>query len=495
MSNITVILSFTTFLLIITGIGVVASIVAHKKTAEDYLIANREIPAWLAALSAVATNNSGFMFIGLIGYTYRLGIEAIWMMLGWIVGDLLAWIYVHKRVRATSGNMQVNTIPRLIATDDNGANHTLVKIGGILTFMFLGAYAAAQLTAASTALESLFGWEPYVGAVIGTVIVVIYCYSGGIRASIWTDAAQSIVMISSMFLLVLMGMWQIGGPGELWANLEAQDPQLVNWLPENLRFGFLLYLLGMTAGGFGAVGQPHILVRFMAIESVEKIREARFIYFLWFIPFFCFSIAVGLYSRALLPDLMSHPITQGFDPDKAAEYAMPLLALKLLPDILIGLILAGLFSATMSTADSQILVCSGSITQDVFPQWKNSYIASKVSTLLVAGLAFLITIMSVESVFSLVLIAWSALGASLGPVLIYRLYKGVPPTGLAITMMLTGLLAVFAWNSAEYDGDIFKLLPGFAAPLLVYCLYTWFFDTSGKNSDKAESLHSTSPDM
>ncbi|MBB01245.1 sodium/proline symporter [bacterium] len=472
MNSVIVLASFIGFLLLITAIGVFASMVQHQKSTEDYLVAGRSVPAWLSALSAVATNNSGFMFIGLIGYTYRYGYEAIWMMIGWIVGDFLAWQFVHPRLRLESGKIEATTVPMLIGSRRNkpGTNRILVIVTGLLTFIFLGAYAAAQLKAGSTALQTLFGWNPEAGAIIGTFIVIIYCYAGGIRASIWTDAAQSGVMIVSMILLLGTAVYQIGGPAGLSAALASQDPSLVNWLPADLKFGFLPYFLGMTAGGFGAVGQPHILVRFMAIESVEKISRAKMIYFAWFIPFFLLGIGVGLYSRALLPDLMHLPLTEGMSASQASEFAMPVLARELLPDVLLGLMLAGLFSATMSTADSQILVCSGSLTQDVFPQWKNSYAASKVATLLVAALALAIALSASDSVFALVLVAWSAMGATLGPILILRLYGRRPNTVVSLAMMAAGLTTVFVWNSVGLDGAVFKLLPGFLAPVIVYII-------------------------
>ncbi|MEQ9407632.1 MAG: sodium/proline symporter [Fuerstiella sp.] len=470
-----VILSFLVFLLIFVVIGV-ASARLRKPTTDDYLIAGRSVPPWLAALSAVATNNSGFMFIGQIAYAYRVGIEAVWMMIGWVVGDLVAWLVVHPRVRRQSEEAQVSTVPALLGTtrgkSRDGSERFVVILAGLLTFVLLGVYAAAQLKAGSTALQTLFGWDPRVGAVIGAVMVVLYCFSGGIRASIWTDAAQSFVMIAAMVILLVAAGLEVGGPVDVWQNLKLQDPALVEWFPRDLHFGFGMYLLGMTFGGFGAIGQPHILVRFMAIRSVREIGRARQIYFLWFIPFFVASIAVGLYARALMPDLLSIPLTEGMTESQATELAMPEMARRLLPDVLIGLTLAGLFSATMSTADSQILVCSGAITQDINPRWKNSYLASKMATLAVTALALSVALFAGQGVFALVLIAWSALGAGLGPALLLKLY-GVRLSNRTVTLMMAaGVGTVVFWNLTGYDGDIFKLLPGIIASFLMWPIGT-----------------------
>lgn len=469
----TIVISFVAFLLVITLIGIWASVVKHRKSTDDYLIASREVPAWLAALSAVATNNSGFMFVGLIAFAYRVGVESIWMMVGWIIGDLLVWQWVHPRVRDVSEKSAVSTIPGLIGSAV-GLRHSRALVGlcGVFTFLFLAMYAAAQLKAGSTALETLFGWRQEVGIILGTAIVVVYCFSGGIRASIWTDVAQSAVMIVSMSCLVGFAMWEIGGPQTLMEKLESQDPKLVNWEPAGSTLGFFLFLLGMVAGGFGAIGQPHILVRFMAIESVAKVSQARVIYFAWFIPFFCLATAVGLYSRAILPDLASLPIAEGLSESSATEFAMPILAQTLLPQVMIGFLLAGLFSATMSTADSQILVCSGSITQDVLPQWKDSYLASKIATLSVAALSMCIALFGGQAVFDLVLDAWASLAVTLGPLVILRVYNMKYSTGQAILMMLTAIGTLYWWDAVGLDGAVYKLLPGLVAAFFVYFV-TW----------------------
>ncbi|TWT94678.1 sodium/proline symporter [Stieleria varia] len=463
----TVIVSFLFFLAVFVVIGV-SSALARKNTTDDYLLAGRDVPPWLAALSAVATNNSGFMFIGQIAYTYRVGIESVWMMIGWVLGDLAAWWLVHPRVRRESENMNVATVPALLGTTRDGEKRIIIILGGLMTFILLGVYAAAQLKAGSAALQTLFGWQPQVGAVIGAIIVVLYCFSGGIRASIWTDAAQSFVMILAMGALLIAASLEVGSPRDVWNNLQSQDPDLVGWFPTDLKFGFAMYLLGMTFGGFGAIGQPHILVRFMAIRSVDQLQRAKWIYFLWFIPFFIASIAVGLYARAYMPDLLSIPLTEGLTEAQATELAMPEMAKRLLPDGLIGLTLAGLFAATMSTADSQILVCSGAITQDINPKWKSSYLASKIATLAVTGLALSVALFAGQGVFALVLIAWSALGAGLGPPLLLRLL-GVNLSSLTICLMMTaGVTTVVAWNMIGYDGDVFKLFPGMVASFLMW---------------------------
>ncbi len=434
----------------------------------DYLLAGRNVSPGLAALSSVATNNSGFMFIGLLGFAYRFGVQAVWLQIGWVVGDLVAWLFVHRRVREASGRVEAHSVPALLATADDGRVVRWTRIlAGLLTIAFLGGYAAAQLRAGSTALVALFGWDEYVGAVIGAAIVLLYSYAGGLRASIWTDAAQSIVMLTSMAVLMIACASISIPPWELTARLRQIDPSLVDWFPD-LRFGFGLYLLGFVFGGLGAIGQPHILIRSMSIRAAEDIPRARWVYFAWFVPFNIVAVGAGLYSRILLPELL-----QGVTPDaaaRAAEYALPKLATLALPEAMVGIMLAGLFAATMSTADSQILSCSAAVTQDVMPKWRDSYNASKLATVAVTLLALFLALSASENVFGLVLGAWSALGSTLGPLLILRVAGIVPPARIAATMMLVGIVTVTWWDQSAWSGDIFKLFPGMIAPLVVYAL-------------------------
>lgn len=455
---------FLATLVAFTLIGV-ASARARRDTTRDYLVADRRVPAWLAALSAVATNNSGFMFVGLIGFTYTYGVQAVWLQLGWVVGDALCWVRFHRRVRERSGDLDANGIPALVATDERGrTDRVIAGAAAVLTFFFLAGYAAAQLKAGSTALHALFGWDARVGAILGAVVVVLYSFAGGLRASIWTDAAQSFVMLFAMIALLVACALALP-PSELFSALRTEDPSLVRWMPSELAFGFPLYLLGFVFGGLGVLGQPHILVRTMSLDDPRSIPRARAIYFAWFVPFSVAAVLVGLYARVLPLELVTEGTTVPI-----GELAMPALAKSLLPDALVGLALAGLFAATISTADSQLLACSAAITQDLVPRWKDDYRAGKLATLAVGALALGLALNADEGVFSLVLMAWSALGASLGPLLVLRLAGRPVSRPTALFMMSAGVVTVFGWRALDLSGAIYELLPGMTAAFAAYGL-------------------------
>jgi sodium/proline symporter len=449
--------SFVAFLVLFTVIGV-ASARHRAETPDDYLLAGRSVPPWLTALSSVATNNSGYMFIGQIGFAYEVGLRSVWLALGWIVGDLMAWAFVHRRVRERSGELDARSVPSLLGARD-GRGRAIVIVAALLTLVFLGVYAAAQLKAGSKSLHVLFGWNETVGAVLGAVIVVVYCFSGGIRASIWTDAAQSMVMLVAMAGLLVYAFVAVGGPAELGARLWAIDPALVRLVASDgsyLELG--LWTLGWVGGGLGVIGQPHILVRTMALDSPKSVPRTGAIYFAWFVPFYAMAIGIALYARVLLPSLSD------------AELALPSLASELMPPVLVGVVLAGLFSATMSTADSQILACSAAITHDLWPRLGESYLANKLGTLGIAALALGIALFAGSGVFELVLYAWAALAVTIGPVLLVRIGGGAPAGWVGVAMMATGLVTMFVWRGLGWAAAVYEILPGIVAALAVFAL-------------------------
>ena len=204
------IISFIFFLLAFVAIGLLSTR-KSRGTKADYYLASGSVKPWLVGLSAVATNNSGYMFIGVIGYTYATGLASIWLMIGWILGDFLASLFVHSRLHeATSRSNEVSYAG--ILSNWYSDNHgKLQRLIALISLAFLLAYASAQLVAGSKALHVLFDWPSWSGALMGAILVSLYCFSGGIRASIWTDAAQSCVMILAMGLLLVVAVHASGG--------------------------------------------------------------------------------------------------------------------------------------------------------------------------------------------------------------------------------------------------------------------------------------------
>ena len=462
MSNqLAIAISFIVFLLLFTVVGIYSAS-QQQNTTTDYLLASRNVNPWLTGLSAFATAHSGGMFISTIGWTYQVGISAVWLLVGWFLGDYLAWFFVHKPLRVISESTNSETIGAFLAQKPRGYS-SIAAVSALITIAFLGAYAAAQLLAGSKALHVIFGWNYSWGIILGAVIVVSYCFSGGIRASIWTDALQSVLMMIAMMMLLIIAVVSCGGINGLWQQLGEIDPTLIDPIPQGLQYGFGLFLLSWLAAGLGVVGQPHIMIRAMVINDATKMGITRNIYAFSYIIFSIAAVLVGLSSRVLLPNLIN-----GGDP----ELALPQMAIALLPAILVGVILAGIFAAVVSTADSQILACSAALTQDLIPEMGRSYRLVKVGTLIVTAIILAIALTSNKNMFALGVFAWSALASGLAPLLIIRAWK-LPVNGLAgVLMMLVGLSTATVWNGVlKLSGSVCEVLPGMLAGFLVYGIF------------------------
>jgi len=458
-------LSFIFFLILFTVVGVYAA-TQKQDTTTDYLLAGRNVNPWAIALSALSTGQSGFLFTGQVGYAYTQGISSIWLAIGWAIGDYLAWTLVFKRLRQASEASNSETVPAFLAQKQPGSR-SIAIVSALITIFFLGTYAAAQLLAGSKALNSLFGWDYAWGIVIGAIIVVLYCFSGGIRASIWTDSVQTIVMIGALILLFIFTMIAGGGVGNLYSNLGKIDPNLTALFPSDLAWGFVPFLIGWLVAGFGAVGQPHIVVRAMALDSADNMGKARDIRTICGIITAFAAISIGLAGRVLLPSIN--------DP----ELALLDLSQELLPGILVGVMLAGLFAATISTADSQILSCSAALTQDLFPGLAKSYKYAKIGTLVVTAIVLVIALANNDSVFGLITFAWSILASGLGVLLILRSYNKPVSTPVAIAMMIFGIAVSMFWKlGLGLSSAVYEVLPGMLAGFLVYLIGSLLMPTN-----------------
>ncbi|WP_341327633.1 sodium/proline symporter [Methylotuvimicrobium sp. KM2] len=461
------VLSFSFFLLLFTLIGL-ASYWQSRGTKQDYYLASGNVKPWLVGLSAVATNNSGYMFIGVIGYTYVTGLAAIWLMIGWIAGDFLASLLVHKRLKAAATiTGEVSYAGVLSVWSTGGGQPALQRVIGVISLVFLLAYASAQLVAGSKALHVLFGWPSWAGAVMGGILVTLYCFAGGIRASIWTDAAQSIVMIVAMSVLLMTATQALGGVESTLMQMQAIDGFL-DWFPKSLALpgiaGGLLFAISWLFAGLSVIGQPHIMVRFMTLDDTASMNKARLWYYLWYIAFYLAATGVGLLSRIYLVD------TEAFD----AELALPTMAMELLSPALVGLILAGLFAATMSTADSVVLSCSAALTHDILPhQIENQYLIKGV-TIVVTFLALLGALANNHSVFSLVIMAWSGLASAFAPLLLV-LCVGMRPTQFAsLAAVASGLAVAILWRYLDLHEKAYEGLAGIVTGLIILCLAELF---------------------
>jgi len=447
--------SFLAALALFVVVGL-ASAAKSRGTKVDYYLASRSVSPAMAGLSAIATNNSGYMFIGLMGFTYAVGLASLWLMAGWIVGDFLMSLVIHKRLREAAEEHHEVTFAGVLARWSGGDYALLRRIGAVVTVALLGAYAAAQLNAGGKTLQALFDWRPETGSVLVAVTVALYCMAGGIRASIWTDVAQSVVMIVAMAAMLFAALNVTGGIGGAWLAL-GEIPGYLDPFPSNLLLpgatGAALFVAGWLFAGMSVIGQPHIMVRFMALDSAGHLARTRLWYYGFYVVFYSMAAGVGLLSRLLLPDLGD------LDP----ELALPTMALELLPPVAVGVVLAGIFAATMSTADSLVLSCSSALTHDLLPRRIERPVELKFVTVLVVALALAIALNGTQSVFVLVILSWSALASAFGPLMWVHARGLRVGERQAIAMMVAGLGAALGWRWLGWQDMVYEGMPGMLA--------------------------------
>ena len=465
-----ILISFLAFMLFFAGVGI-ASIRVKKDTTDDYLVAGRGMHPALAALSAVSTWNSGYMFIGFIGFIFLQGYSAIWIAVVSTIGQLVAWVWLYKYIQKEGQERNLRSLSSLVASKKGAPE---ARLAAILSVFFLAIYAAAQLTAGGVALNSMLGWSEITGILIGFVLVVAYCYAGGIRASIWTDAAQSSVMIVGSTILCIVALGEVGGFSGLHDKLTEIDSTMVNVYPSGLKFGVTLWIAAFFLGGLGVAGQPQVVSRVMTLNNDSDRKQAMVWFFVWQTPFIALMFIIGLACRAIFDGIL---------PADEAESGLPMLAQSLDP-ILGGVILASIFAATMSTADSQVLACTAAITDDIKPEWSQDHGKTKTVTVVIAAFATAISLVGQQfpgfgdSVFALVVFAVYGLGGIFVPLILIRMAGYEPDSKHTTSMMVAALLGVLVWTVLGFGEYVFPSVPGMGAAFAVHFAYCWKRDQS-----------------
>ncbi|MDE0708635.1 MAG: sodium/proline symporter, partial [Candidatus Poseidoniales archaeon] len=465
--DIVLILSFLLFMSFFAAVGL-SSMRVKKDTTDDYLVAGRGMHPGLAALSAVSTWNSGYMFIGFIGFVYLYGYSAIWISVISMGGQVIAWVWMFKFIQHEAHDRDVRSLSSLVG---NVKGAPEAKAAAILSVVFLSIYAAAQLTAGGVALNAILGWSNIIGILLGFVLVVAYCYAGGIRASIWTDAAQSCVMIIGTGLLCWVALGEVGGFSGMHTSLETMDPTLTSMFPPGLKLGVTLWVFAFFLGGLGVAGQPQVVSRIMTLGNDADRKLAAVWFFVWQTPFIILMYIIGLTCRVVFDG-------PGFEP----EMGLPMIAMEVLGPFWVGLILASIFAATMSTADSQVLACTAAVTDDIRPEWSQDHKTTKLVTLGVALFATAISLVADvtgnDSVFNLVVFAVYGLASVFIPLLLIRMMGYKPDTYHSMTMIIAAFSSVVIWRVLGLDQYIFDTVPGMGAAFIAHLCLCHFRDLS-----------------
>ncbi|EDO7223387.1 sodium/proline symporter PutP [Campylobacter coli] len=438
----------------------------QNKNTEDYFLGGRSLGPVVSALSAGASDMSGWLLMGLPGALYASGLIESYIAIGLSIGALLNWSFVAKRLRIyTSVIANSITIPDYFETRFDDDKHILRIVCAIVILIFFTFYVSSGLVGGAKLFEATFGIRYEYALTTGTLIIVAYTFLGGYKAVCWTDLLQGLLMMGALIVVPAVMLYHLGGFGEAMAVIEEIKPNALS-MGEGIG---ALSIVSALAWGLGYFGQPHILVRFMSIRSTKDIPAATFVGISWMVISLIGACFIGLLGIAYV-----HKFELTLqDPEKIFIVMSQLLFNPWIAGILLSAILA----AIMSTASSQLLVSSSTIAEDFYKRIFNKEASNKtvmnlgrIGVLLVALVAFVISTDKESSVLSIVAYAWAGFGASFGSVMLFSLFWSRMTRIGAILGMITGAVMVVLWKNylAElFNFPIYEIVPGFVAALAV----------------------------
>lgn len=462
-----------------------------NKNLTDYVLGGRGLNVWVAALSAQASDMSGWLLMGLpglafmyyltkdgaMGASYAGMFEAVWTAIGLAAGTYLNWLLVAKRLRKyTQVAGDSITMPDYFQNRFHSKNNALRIISALFILVFFLLYTASGFAAGSKLFQMVFGLDYKTALVIGAVIIISYTFLGGFLAVCWTDLIQGLLMFAAIVITPIVCVYRLGGVGETISLFHADNAAagvqaylLPNGIADTVSWTVLLSGL---AWGLGYFGQPHILSRFMAIRSSKDVRPARIIAMVWVVISLAAAVLVGIVGTLYVKNIY-HDGLQILLADR--EKIFMVLVTNLFPALIAGVLLTAILAAIMSTADSQLLVTSSCVANDFYralfkkdASQKELLWVSRITVIVVSIIALLIALDPDSSVFALVSNAWAGFGATFGPAVLISLYWKRMTTKGALAGIISGGVTVILWLVLKaYTGiTLYEMIPGVAVSTL-----------------------------
>lgn len=444
------------------GIGVYAARFSSGGIGE-FFVGGRSMHRFVVALSAVVSGRSAWLLLGVTGMAYGMGAAAVWAVVGYIVAELLLFLYYASRLRRFAERHDCITLPDFYAARFADANGVLRLVLAAIILIFMVSYVSAQFVAGGKAFGASFGLAPATGILVTAAIVLAYTVLGGFLAVSLTDMLQAIFMLAALVILPAVAIVDRGGLGAVLAELDALDPTLVD--PLALSAGALIGFLGI---GLGSPGNPHILVRYMSIDDADQLRTSAVVGTVWNVVMAWGALFTGLAGRAWFRSREMLPAgdTENLYATLAGQHLHP---------VLFGLVIASVFAAIMSTADSQLLVAASSVVRDVYQMVlrrgrpvdpRRLVVMSRLVVTALVAVALGLGFVARDLVFWLVLFAWAGLGAAIGPTSILALFWRRTTRAGVLAGLVTGTLVTIGWQlSPRLSPLLYELIPGFLASL------------------------------
>jgi sodium/proline symporter len=454
------------YLAVLLAIGAAAA--RRMRGLDDFVLGGRRIGPLAAAVSERASGESAWFLLGLPGAAYAAGFAEFWSVIGIAFGIFCSWTFLALPLRRQTERYGALTIPDYFAARFADGGRALRVVSMVIILFFYTLYLAAQFVGGGKLLGAAFGLADLWGILVTAAVVMLYTLLGGFLAVVWTDVVQGIMMAFVALVLPLIAIVKLGGPGELVARLQDAGGgfSLAIDAGKTGRAFVFGVMLGGLSWGLGYLGQPHLLTRYMAIKRPREIRRGTLIAMIWVLIAYWGAAMIGIVGAGWFEQSLADQ-----------EQVMPLLARALLPGWIAGLVLAGAIAAMMSTADSQLIVVTSAVVEDLYVKLMGArrdqaalVRISRAVTIAVSAVALGLAFQNTDLIFNLVSYAWSGLGASFGPPLLLSLrWKRTTFPG-ALAGMLTGAVSNVAWRNV---GALDDLLDHKLATFLLALLATW----------------------
>jgi sodium/proline symporter len=482
MEQICIMAAILIYLAAMLGIGLYCS--RRNQSADDFYLGGRKLGPFVTAMSAEASDMSSWLLMGLPGVAYLTGVaDAGWTAIGLAVGTYLNWLIVAKRIRRYSHALHAITVPEFFSKRYGDRKNLLSCISALVILIFFVPYTASGFAACGKLFSSLFGVNYMAAMVISAVVIVAYTVLGGFLAASTTDLIQSIVMTFALVVVLGFGVSAAGGLDAVMDNARALPGYLSMTQSYDAATGTAisygpLTICSTLAWGLGYFGMPHILLRFMAIEDAEKLTLSRRVATVWVVISLGVAIFIGIVGYGMSQAGAIEVLTGSNSETVIIRIADLLGQHGVVAALAAGVILAGILAATMSTADSQLLAASSSVSQNLLGDFfhvkmnqRTTVTLARMTVIVIAAVAVFLARDPNSSVFEIVSFAWAGFGATFGPVVLLALFSKRSNLYGALAGMLTGGVLVFVWKFAVRPlggaWDMYELLPAFVAALVV----------------------------
>ena len=467
--NIYTLAAFVIYFILMIAIGFFGF--KKSKNVNDYFLGGRQLGPWATAISAQASDMSGWLLLGLPGAVFLYGLTESWIAIGLFVGTYLNWKLIAARLRKMSAAAGDSiTIPEYFQNRFKSQSYVVRFVCAAIIFVFFLVYTASAFSSGAKLFNFVFGIDYVPALTIGALIIISYTFLGGFLAVCWTDLVQGFLMLGALIIVPIMCIKNIPDFSSVTFNV-ANYFNLFRL--ENGHLAWQTIVSGL-AWGLGYFGMPHILVRFMAIKNADLIKKSRIIACIWVFITLCASVFVGIAGNAFLSAPENAEMLAQFSALNDAEKIFMFLSTTMLPALIAGVVLSAILAAIMSTADSQLLVTASAVTNDVFKILKKETSEktlmwiSRGTVIIVAIIAYLLALNPDSSVMGLVSYAWAGLGAAFGPAMLLSLFWKRMTIEGAVAGMVSGGLGVIVWEAVPVlsGTGVYSLLPAFILSLV-----------------------------